>query len=46
MQSVFSKKFNQLTSDKYDYIKLTQVDFFVKTQTIEMSLIYPMENVT
>lgn len=43
MQSVFSKKFNQLTSDKYDYIKLTQVDFFVKTQTIELSLIYPME---
>ena len=43
MQSVFSRKFNELTGDKYQYIKLTRVDFFIKTQSIELSLIYPME---
>ncbi|MDD7158225.1 MAG: exonuclease domain-containing protein [Firmicutes bacterium] len=43
MQSVFSKKFNGLTGDKFEYIKLTRVDFFIKTQTVKMSLIYPME---
>ena len=32
MQSVFSRKFNELTGDKYQYIKLTRVDFFIKTQ--------------
>lgn len=43
MQSVFSKKFNSLTGDKFEYIKLTRVDFFIKTQTVKLSLIYPME---
>ena len=43
MQSAFSRKFNELTGDKYSYVKLTRVDFFVKTQSIELSLIYPME---
>lgn len=43
MQSVFSRKFNEMTSDKFDYIKLTCINVNLKARSIEMCFIYPSE---
>ena len=37
------RKFNEVTNGEFDYIKLTEVNVFVKSQRIEVYLIYPEE---
>ena len=37
------RKFNELTNNEFDYIKLTEVNVYVKSQRIEVFLIYPEE---
>lgn len=43
MQSIFSRKFNEITADKFGYIKLTDVNVNLKEQSIELCLIYPSD---
>lgn len=43
MTPLLIKKFNELTNDEFSYIKLTQVNVCVKSQRIEVYLIYPEE---
>lgn len=40
------RKFNELTEGEFDYIKLTEVNVLVKSQRIEVYLIYPEEKRT
>ncbi len=41
MTPLLIKKFNELTNGEFDFIKLTEVNVFVKSQRIEVYLIYP-----
>lgn len=43
MISPLEKKFNELTESKFAYIKLTKIDVFLNSQTIELFFIYPID---
>ena len=43
MQNAFLKKLNELTCDKFDFLRLTGVDINVAERTIDMKFIYPAE---
>ncbi|MBE5731494.1 MAG: hypothetical protein E7353_00535 [Clostridiales bacterium] len=43
MTPLLIRKFNELTNGEFDYIKLTEVNVYVKSQRIEVYLIYPEE---
>lgn len=43
MTPLLLRKFNELTNGEFDYIKLTEVNVLVKSQRIEVFLIYPEE---
>lgn len=43
MTPILLQKFNEITNGEFDYIKLTEVNVFVKSQKIEVYLIYPEE---
>ena len=43
MTPILLRKFNEITNGEFDYIKLTEVNVFVKSQKIEVYLIYPEE---
>ena len=43
MIPILLRKFNEITNGEFDYIKLTEVNVFVKSQKIEVYLIYPEE---
>ena len=43
MTPLLLRKFNELTNGEFDYIKLTEVNVYVKSQKIEVFLIYPEE---
>ena len=45
MRSEFSRQFNEITDNKFDFVQLVGVDINVYKQTIDVKLIYP-ENKT